>query len=74
MQCVATLQVMVVVLGADRVSVLQEVAWFDKEENASGVLSSQLAVDTAHIRGAVGEGCTNSQGGLLAAAPLQPGR
>ena len=34
---------------------MQEVAFFDKDENSSGSLSSELAVDTSHIRGAVGD-------------------
>ena len=34
---------------------MQEVAFFDKDENSSGALSAELAVDTAHIRGAVGD-------------------
>ena len=29
--------------------------FFDKDENSSGTLSSELAVDTSHIRGAVGD-------------------
>lgn len=40
---------------------LQEIAFFDLDENSSGALSSQLSVDTASIRGAVGD-----QLGLLA--------
>ncbi len=34
---------------------LQEVGWFDREENASGALSSRLSADTAAIRGALGD-------------------
>ena len=34
---------------------VQEVAFFDKDEHSSGALSAELAVDTAHIRGAVGD-------------------
>ena len=34
---------------------LQEVGWFDREENQSGALASRLAVDTSRIRGAVGD-------------------
>lgn len=34
---------------------LQEVSFFDKEENSSGALSSRLSTDTASIRGAVGD-------------------
>jgi hypothetical protein len=34
---------------------LQELGWFDREENASGALSSRLSTDTAAIRGALGD-------------------
>ncbi len=40
---------------------MQEIGWFDREENQSGALASRLAVDTSRIRGAVGD-----QLGLLA--------
>ena len=33
----------------------QEVGWFDREENASGALSSRLSADTSVIRGALGD-------------------
>lgn len=33
----------------------QEVGWFDRDENSSGVLTSKLATEAAHIRGAVGD-------------------
>ena len=36
-------------------SCLQELGWFDREENASGALSSRLSADTAAIRGALGD-------------------
>jgi hypothetical protein len=31
------------------------VGWFDREENASGALSSRLSADTSAIRGALGD-------------------
>lgn len=34
---------------------MQEMGWFDREENASGALSSRLSADTAAIRGALGD-------------------
>lgn len=34
---------------------VQEVGWFDREENASGALASRLSADTAAIRGALGD-------------------
>ncbi len=34
---------------------MQELGWFDREENASGALSSRLSADTAAIRGAFGD-------------------
>ena len=42
-------------------SLLQDVSFFDLDENTSGAMSSRLSVDTASIRGAVGD-----QLGLLA--------
>lgn len=35
--------------------VLQDIGWFDKDENTSGALAGRLGTDTAHIRGAVGD-------------------
>ena len=40
---------------------LQEMAFFDKEENTSGALVARLGVDSTSIRGAVGD-----QVGILA--------
>ena len=37
---------------------VQEVGWFDREENASGALASRLSADTAAIRGALGDQVT----------------
>ena len=34
---------------------LQEMAFFDKSENSSGALVARLGIDTAAIRGAVGD-------------------
>ena len=34
---------------------VQEVGWFDREENAGGALASRLSADTAAIRGALGD-------------------
>ncbi len=34
---------------------LQEIGWFDEEGNSSGTLTSKLATDAAHIRGAVAD-------------------
>ena len=42
-------------LLSDMQLLMQEVGWFDREENASGALSSRLSADTAAIRGALGD-------------------
>jgi hypothetical protein len=34
---------------------LQDVGWFDRDENSSGRLSTLLSTDAAYVRGAVGD-------------------
>lgn len=34
---------------------LQEVGWFDRDENSSGAIAARLSTDTLYIRGAVGD-------------------
>lgn len=34
---------------------MQEVGWFDQEENSSGAIAARLSTDTLYIRGAVGD-------------------
>jgi ATP-binding cassette subfamily B (MDR/TAP) protein 1 len=34
---------------------LQEIGWFDRDENASGKLAARMATDATHVRGAVGD-------------------
>ncbi|KAF5834437.1 P-loop containing nucleoside triphosphate hydrolase protein [Dunaliella salina] len=33
----------------------QEIGWFDREENSSGVLATRLSTDSSYVRGAVGD-------------------
>jgi len=33
----------------------QEIGWFDREENSSGILATRLSTDSSHVRGAVGD-------------------
>ncbi len=37
------------------VSALQEMGWFDRDENSSGAIAGRLSTDAAHIRGAVAD-------------------
>lgn len=38
-----------------RLHFLQEVGWFDRDENSSGAIAARLSTDTLYIRGAVGD-------------------
>lgn len=41
--------------GLDSQRQVQEMAWFDMDEHASGAVAGRLATDAAYLRGAVGD-------------------
>ena len=50
----------------------QEVGWFDREENASGALSSRLSADTSAVRGALGDQVRSPEQALGRVLTLPP--